>query len=42
VNFSFSEQIKMEPLPIDPYLPEIASALRTANALILSAPPGAG
>jgi len=32
----------MEPLPIDPYLPEIASALRTANALILSAPPGAG
>lgn len=32
----------MEPLPIDPYLPEIASALQSTNALILSAPPGSG
>jgi ATP-dependent helicase HrpB len=32
----------MEPLPIDPYLPQIAELLHTANALIISAPPGAG
>lgn len=30
------------PLPIDPYLPEIALALERARALVISAPPGAG
>jgi ATP-dependent helicase HrpB len=30
------------PLPIDPHLPEIISILRTAGALVLTAPPGAG
>jgi ATP-dependent helicase HrpB len=30
------------PLPIDPYLPEIISILKTAGALVLTAPPGAG
>jgi ATP-dependent helicase HrpB len=32
----------MNPLPIDPYLPEIVSTLRLGNGLILTAPPGAG
>jgi len=31
-----------EPLPIDPALPELTSALRGANAAVLVAPPGAG
>jgi ATP-dependent helicase HrpB len=31
-----------EPLPIDPALPELTSALRAANAAVLVAPPGAG
>jgi ATP-dependent helicase HrpB len=30
------------PLPIDSYLPEIISILREENALVLTAPPGAG
>ena len=29
-------------LPIDPVLPEIVAALRTSNAVVLEAPPGAG
>ena len=32
----------MEILPIDSHLPEIASVLETTQALVLSAPPGAG
>ncbi|MDP2272708.1 MAG: ATP-dependent helicase HrpB [Archangium sp.] len=32
----------MTPLPIDGLLPEIVSALRTRDALVLEAPPGAG
>lgn len=32
----------MQPLPIDPFLPDIVASLRTARALVLSAPPGAG
>ena len=32
----------MDPLPIDPLLPEIASTLAREPALILEAPPGAG
>jgi ATP-dependent helicase HrpB len=32
----------MIPLPIDPHLPKIISALRSSKALILTAPPGAG
>jgi ATP-dependent helicase HrpB len=32
----------MEPLPIDPHLPEIISILKGERALVLSAPPGAG
>ena len=32
----------MDPLPIDAHLPAIISTLRTAGALVLSAPPGAG
>jgi ATP-dependent helicase HrpB len=31
-----------EPLPIDPALPELTSALRAANTAVLVAPPGAG
>jgi ATP-dependent helicase HrpB len=31
-----------EPLPIDPALPELTSALRAGNAAVLVAPPGAG
>jgi ATP-dependent helicase HrpB len=31
-----------EPLPINPALPELTSALRAANAAVLVAPPGAG
>jgi ATP-dependent helicase HrpB len=31
-----------EPLPIDPALPALTSALRAANAAVLVAPPGAG
>src|SRR5262249_59675001 len=31
-----------EPLPIDPALPGLTSALRAANAAVLVAPPGAG
>lgn len=30
------------PLPIDPLLPEVASALKASPALVLEAPPGAG
>lgn len=32
----------MDPLPIDPLLPEIVAALRTARAVVIEAPPGAG
>src|SRR6187397_162054 len=32
----------MEPLPIDAYLPEILSAVRTARAVVVTAAPGAG
>jgi ATP-dependent helicase HrpB len=32
----------MEPLPIDPHLSEIVSALKTERAIVVSAPPGAG
>ena len=32
----------MNPLPIDPFLPEIVARLGQSNALVLSAPPGAG
>ena len=32
----------MQPLPIDPLLPEICDALRRGTGLVLSAPPGAG
>jgi ATP-dependent helicase HrpB len=32
----------MEPLPIDPFLPEILALVRTGGALVLSAPPGTG
>src|SRR5438270_12194870 len=31
-----------EPLPIDAALPELTAALRTENAAVLVAPPGAG
>lgn len=33
---------KLQPLPIDPYLPEIAGILSSLNCLILEAPPGTG
>ncbi len=39
VSLSFS---RMQPLPIDPLLPEIVGALRAHTALVLEAPPGAG
>jgi ATP-dependent helicase HrpB len=32
----------MNPLPIDPFLPEIVTRLTKSHALVLSAPPGAG
>ena len=32
----------MQPLPIDPLLPEVAAALRRAPSLVIEAPPGAG
>ena len=32
----------MQPLPIDPSLPEIVAALRSGGALVVEAPPGAG
>ncbi len=32
----------MQPLPIDPLLPEIADALRASPSLVVEAPPGAG
>jgi ATP-dependent helicase HrpB len=32
----------MDPLPIDPSLPEVVSALRAASAVVIEAPPGAG
>ncbi|HZZ85959.1 MAG TPA: ATP-dependent helicase HrpB [Anaeromyxobacteraceae bacterium] len=32
----------MQPLPIDPLLPEVADALRRGPALVIEAPPGAG
>jgi ATP-dependent helicase HrpB len=32
----------MEPLPIDPLLPEVVAALRRSPALVIEAPPGAG
>ncbi len=32
----------MQPLPIDPLLPEIAAALRASPSLVVEAPPGAG
>lgn len=32
----------MLPLPIDPLIPEIVSALRESNCVVLEAPPGAG
>jgi ATP-dependent helicase HrpB len=35
-------QLSMEPLPIDPHLPEIISLMDTARALVVTAPPGTG
>jgi ATP-dependent helicase HrpB len=32
----------VQPLPIDPLLPEIVAALRAGGALVIEAPPGAG
>ncbi|HEU4384580.1 MAG TPA: ATP-dependent helicase C-terminal domain-containing protein [Anaeromyxobacteraceae bacterium] len=32
----------MQPLPIDPLLPEVVAALRRSPALVIEAPPGAG
>ncbi|EYF01782.1 ATP-dependent helicase HrpB [Chondromyces apiculatus] len=32
----------MQPLPIDPLLPELCTALQTGRAVVLEAPPGAG
>src|SRR5512144_2088655 len=32
----------MQPLPIDPLLPEVVAALRRSPALVVEAPPGAG
>jgi ATP-dependent helicase HrpB len=32
----------MQPLPIDPFLPDIVTSLHSACALVLTAPPGAG
>lgn len=32
----------MQPLPIDPLLPEVVAALRAAPSLVIEAPPGAG
>lgn len=32
----------MQPLPIDPLLPDVVAALRAPGALVLEAPPGAG
>ncbi len=32
----------MQPLPIDPLLPEIVAALRAGRSLVIEAPPGAG
>ncbi len=32
----------MQPLPIDPLLPEVVAALRAGPALVIEAPPGAG
>ena len=32
----------MQPLPIDPLLPEVVAALRAGGALVIEAPPGAG
>src|ERR1700761_803715 len=32
----------MQPLPIDPLLPEIVASLRAQPVLVLEAPPGAG
>src|SRR5690349_19235895 len=32
----------MQPLPIDPLLPEICAALRSSPSLVPEAPPGAG
>jgi ATP-dependent helicase HrpB len=32
----------MQPLPIDPLLPEIVAALRAGGSLVVEAPPGAG
>ncbi len=32
----------MQPLPIDPLLPEIVAALRAGGSLVIEAPPGAG
>jgi len=32
----------MDPLPIDPLLPQVVSTLHSAGALVLEAPPGAG
>ena len=32
----------MQPLPIDPLLPEVVAALRRLPALVIEAPPGAG
>jgi ATP-dependent RNA helicase HrpB len=35
-------RVSMQPLPIDPHLPDIASRLREAGALVLVGPPGSG
>jgi ATP-dependent helicase HrpB len=32
----------VQPLPIDPLLPEIVAALRAGGSLVIEAPPGAG
>lgn len=39
---AFVMETPSEPLPIDPRLPDIAAALASAGALVLTAPPGAG
>src|SRR6185369_12505979 len=41
-RLGFARLRTMQPLPIDPLLPEICAALRASPALVLEAPPGAG
>ncbi|MGB8506947.1 MAG: hypothetical protein WCD76_00945, partial [Pyrinomonadaceae bacterium] len=37
-----SSMLRMQPLPIDSLLPEIAEHLRRSHNLVIEAPPGAG